>query len=174
VNSIKQAHEFGLNETMKLAALLMFITDVHALGLEVSAGLNLTESFYWDLNDQTRAWTKRVLPKTPNNYPNMDHAGCYSGALHYMKAVAAMGAAEAKKDGVATVNQMKKMPVEDECFGKTTIREDGRHLVPAYLFQVKKPSESKGPWDYFNLVATTPADEAFRPLAEGHCAFVKA
>ncbi len=174
VNSIKQAHEFGLTATMKIAALLMFITDVHALGLDVAEGLNLTESFYWDLNDQTRAWTKRVLPKTPNNYPNMDHAGCYSGTLHYLKAVADMGAAEAKKDGVATINRMKKMPVEDECFGKTTIREDGRHLVPAYLFQVKKPSESKGPWDYYNLVATTPPDEAFRPLAEGHCSFIKA
>ncbi|HVZ06500.1 ABC transporter substrate-binding protein [Rhodopila sp.] len=174
VNSIKQAHEFGLDQSMKLAALLMFITDVHALGLDIARGLMLTESFYWNMNDKTRAWTKRVLPKTPNNYPNMIHAGCYSGALHYMKTVAEMGAAEAKKDGVATVNHMKKMPVEDDCFGKTTIREDGRHLVPAYLFQVKKPAESKEPWDYYNLVATTPADEAARPLADGHCSFIKA
>jgi len=174
VNSIKQAHEFGVNSSMKLAALLMFITDVHALGLDVAEGLTLTESFYWDLNDQTRAWTKRVLPKTPNNMPNMTHVGCYSGTLHYLKAVADMGAAEAKKDGVATVNRMKAMPVDDECFGKTTIREDGRHLVPAYLFQVKKPSESKAKWDYYNLVATTPANEAARPLADGHCPFIKA
>jgi branched-chain amino acid transport system substrate-binding protein len=173
VNSIKQAAEFGLNKTMKIAALLMFINDVHALGLDTAQGLNLTESFYWDLNDRTRAFTKRVLPKTPNNYPNMDHAGCYSATLHYLKAVADMGAAEAKKDGVATINRMKAMPVEDDCFGKSKIREDGRNLVASYLFQVKKPSESKGPWDYYNLVASTPGDEAFRPLAEGHCSFIK-
>ena len=174
VNSIKQAREFGVNKSMKLAALLMFVTDVHALGLDVAQGLNLTESFYWDLNDGTRAFTNRVKPKTPNNWPNMIHAGCWSSTLHYLKTVHDMGAAEAKKDGVATVERMKKMPVDDECFGKTTIREDGRHLVPAYLFEVKKPSESKGPWDYFKLVATTPADEAALPLAQGHCSFIKA
>ena len=158
VNSIKQAHEFGLPQSMKLAAMLMFITDVHALGQPVAQGLSLTESFYWDLNDRTRAFTNRVKAKTPNNYPNMIHAGCYSGALHYLKTVAAMGAAEAKKDGAATVAHMKKMPVEDDCFGKTTIREDGRHLTPAYLFEVKTPSESKAPWDYYKLIATTPPD----------------
>ena len=174
VNSIKQANEFGVNKSMKLAALLMFITDVHALGLDVAKGLNLTESFYWDLNDRTRAFTNRVKPKTPNNWPNMIHAGCYSATLHYLKTAHDMGAAEAKKDGIATVNRMKKMPVEDDCFGKTTIREDGRNLVPAYLFEVKQPSESKGPWDYFKLVGTTPPNEAARPLAEGHCAFIKA
>jgi branched-chain amino acid transport system substrate-binding protein len=173
VNSIKQANEFGVNKSMKLAAMLMFITDVHALGLATAKGLNLTESFYWDMNDGTRAFTNRVKPKTPNNWPNMIHAGCYSATLHYLKTAHDMGAAEAKKDGVATVNRMKKMPVEDECFGKTTIREDGRNLVPAYLFEVKQPSESKGPWDYFKLVVTTPPDEAARPLADGHCAFVK-
>ena len=151
VNSIKQAHEFGLNSSMKLAALLMFINDVHALGLETAGGLNLTESFYWDLNEGTRAFTKRVLPKTPNNYPNMIHAGCYSATLHYLKTVADMGAAEAKKDGVATVNRMKAMPVEDDCFGKSKIREDGRNMVPSYLFEVKTPKESKGPWDYYKL-----------------------
>jgi branched-chain amino acid transport system substrate-binding protein len=174
VNSIKQIHEFGINQSMKVAALLMFITDVHALGLDTAAGLNLTESFYWDLNDQTRAFTNRVKPKTPNNWPNMVHAGCYSATLHYLKAVHDMGAAEAKKDGVATVNRMKAMPVEDDCFGKTRIREDGRNLTPSFLFEVKKPSESKGPWDYFKLVATTPGDEAYRPLADGHCSFIKA
>ena len=174
VNSIKQANEFGLNKSMKMAALLMFITDVHALGLDVAHGLNLTESFYWDLNDRTRAFTKRVLPKTPRNYPNMAHAGCYSATLHYLKTVAEMGAAEAKKDGVATVNRMKAMPVDDDCFGKSKIREDGRNLVTSYLFEVKQPSESKAPWDYYKLVATTPGDEAFRPLADGHCAFIKA
>jgi branched-chain amino acid transport system substrate-binding protein len=174
VNSIKQANEFGVNKSMKIAALLMFINDVHALGLDTAKGLSLTESFYWDLNDRTRAFTKRVLPKTPNNYPNMDHAGCYSGALHYLKVAHDMGVAEAKKDGAATVARMKKMPVEDDCFGKTTIREDGRNLTPSYLFEVKQPSESKGPWDYYKLIATTPGDQAYRPLADGHCPFVKA
>ena len=174
VNAIKQAHEFGLTQSMKLAALLMFVTDVHALGLDVANGLSLTESFYWDLNDRTRAFTSRVRPKTPANTPNMIHAGCYAGTLHYLKTVAAMGAAEAKKDGVATVAHMKKMPVEDDCFGKTKIREDGRNLVPSFLFEVKQPSESKGPWDYYKLIATTPPDQAFRPLADGHCALVKA
>ena len=172
VNSIKQANEFGVNKSMKIAALLMFITDVHALGLETAKGLNLTESFYWNLNDGTRAFTNRVRPKTPNNWPNMVHAGCYSATLHYLKTVHDMGAAEAKKDGVATVQRMKKMPVEDDCFGKTTIREDGRNLTPSFLFQVKAPSESKGPWDYYNLVASTPGNEAYRPLADGHCPFV--
>ena len=133
------------------------------LGLDVSQGLNLTESFYWDLNDRTRAFTNRVKSKTPNNWPNMIHAGCYSATLHYLKTVADMGAAEAKKDGAATVARMKKMPVEDDCFGKTTIREDGRNLTTAYLFEVKKPSESKGPWDYFKLVATTPGDRGVPP-----------
>jgi branched-chain amino acid transport system substrate-binding protein len=172
VNSIKQANEFGLNKSMKLAALLMFITDVHALGLSTAKGLNLTESFYWDLNDGTRAFTNRVKSKTPNNWPNMIHAGCYAATLHYLKTAHDMGVAEAKKDGVATVQRMKKMPAEDDCFGKTTIREDGRNLVPAYLFEVKAPAESKGPWDYFKLVATTPPDQAARPLADGHCPFI--
>jgi branched-chain amino acid transport system substrate-binding protein len=174
VNSIKQINEFGINKTMKVAALLMFITDVHALGLDVAAGLNLTESFYWDLNDRTRAFTNRVKSKTPNNWPNMTHAGCYSATLHYLKAVHDMGAAEAKKDGIATVNRMKAMPVEDDCFGKTKIREDGRNLTQAYLFEVKKPSESKGKWDYFKQIAHTSGEEAYRPLADGHCPLVKA
>ena len=173
VNSIKQAHEFGINKKMKIAALLMFITDVNAVGLDIAQGLVLTESFYWDLNDRTRAFTKRVLPKTPNNYPNMDHAGAYAGALHYMKAVAAMGAAQAKVDGRATVSRMKAIPCDDDAFGKSTIREDGRNLNDAYLFEVKSPSESKAKWDYYKLLATTPGPEAYRPLADGHCDFVK-
>jgi len=172
VNSIKQAHEFGLSQTTKLAALLMFVNDVHALGLETAQGLNLTESFYWDLNDRTRAFTNRVRPKTPSNLPSMGHAGCYSATLHYLRTAVDMGAAAAKKDGAATVARMKKLPVEDDCFGKTTIREDGRNLTPAYLFEVKKPSESKAPWDYYKLVATTPGDQAYRPLSEGHCGFI--
>ncbi len=173
INSIKQCAEFGVTKSMKLAALLMFISDVHALGLDVAQGLNLTESFYWDLNDKTRAFAAKIKAKTPNNYPNMIHAGCYSSTLHYLKSVADMGPAEAKKDGAATVARMKKMDVEDDCFGKTKIREDGRNLTPAHLFEVKKPSESKGPWDYYKLVATTSGDEAYRPLAAGHCPLVK-
>ena len=174
VNSIKQINEFGLNRSMKVAALLMFITDVHALGLDVAAGLNLTESFYWDLNDRTRAFTNRVKDKTPKNWPNMVHAGCYSATLHYLKAVHDMGAAEAKKDGIATVNRMKAMPVDDDCFGATKIREDGRNLTPSYLFEVKKAAESKGPWDYYKQVIAMTGEEAYRPLADGHCSFIKA
>jgi len=173
-NIVKQAAEFGIPKRMKMAALLMMITDVHALGLNIGQGLSLTESFYWDLNDRTRAFTKRVLPKTPNNYPNMAHAGDYAGLLHYLKVVADMGVVEAKKDGVATVNRMKAMPFDDDAFGKGKIREDGRVLVNAYLFEVKKPSESSDPWDCYKLVATTPGAEAFRPLSEGGCLFVKA
>ena len=170
VNSIKQAHEFGLN--MRIAALLMYINDVNALGLDVAQGLSLTESFYWDMNERTRAFTNRVKAKTPNNYPNMNHAGCYSGSMHFLKAVADMGVAEAKKSGGAIVERMKKMPVADDCY-QGSIRADGRTQFPAYLFQVKKPSESKGKWDYYNLVSTTPADQAWRPLDQGHCYFVK-
>lgn len=173
VNSIKQANEFGLNRSMHLAALLMFITDVHALGLATAKGLVLTESFYWDMNNDTRAWTKKIVEKSPNNWPNMIHAGCYSAALHYLKTAHDMGAAEAKKSGVETINRMKKMPVEDVCFGTTTIREDGRHLVPAYLFEVKQPSESKGPWDYYKLRVTTSPEDAALPLSQGKCAFIK-
>ncbi len=174
INSVKQANEFGLNAKMKIATLLMFISDVHALGLDVAKGLVLTESFYWDLNDRTRAFTKRVRPKLGSGYPGMNHAGVYSGSLHYLKTAAVMGAAAAKADGRATVARMKALEVDDDCFGKTRIREDGRHLVDAYLFQVKQPAESRAPWDYYKLLATTPADQAFRPLADGHCAFVKA
>jgi len=174
INSVKQANEFGLNAKMKIATLLMFISDVHALGLDVAKGLVLTESFYWDLNDRTRAFTKRVRPKIASECPGMNHAGVYSGSLHYLKTAAAMGAAAAKADGRATVARMKALEVDDDCFGKTRIREDGRHLVDAYLFQVKQPAESRAPWDYYKLLATTPADQAFRPLADGHCAFVKA
>jgi branched-chain amino acid transport system substrate-binding protein len=173
-NCIKQAAEFGITRNMKIAALLMSITDVHAMGLRLAQSLLLTESFYWDLNDRTRAFTKRVLPKTPNNYPNMQHAGCYAGTLHYLKTVADMGAAEAKMDGVATVNRMKAVSFDDDCFGTGKIREDGRVLVNAYLFEVKKPGESRTEWDLYKLIATTPGEQAFRPLEEGGCYFVKA
>ena len=174
VNSIKQAHEFGLNNSMGIAAMLMFITDVNALGLDVAQGLSLTESFYWDLNDNTRAFLNRVKDKTPNNWPNMIHAACYAGTRHFLKAVKAIGIDDAKKSGKAIVDRMKLIPTEDDCFGKNTIREDGLLLCPAYLFQVKKPSESKGKWDYYNLKVTSPPSEAWKPLKDGGCAFVKA
>ncbi len=174
INSVKQANEFGVNAKMKVATLLMFISDVNALGLDVAKGLVLTESFYWDLNDRTRAFTKRLLTKTKGDHPGMNQAGVYSGSLHYLKTVAAMGAAAAKADGRAAVARMKAIECDDDCFGKTRIREDGRHMVDAYLFEVKTPSESKGAWDYYKLLATTPADQAFRPLADGHCGFLKA
>ncbi len=175
VNTIKQAAEFGIAESgIKLAGLLVFLNDVHALGLQTAQGLVLTESFYWDLNDRTRAFTKRVLPKTGGAHPAMGHAGCYAGALHYLKACAAMGQAEAKKSGAATIARMKSMPTDDDAFGAGSIREDGRKIHPVYLFEVKKPGESKAPWDYYKLLATTPADEAFRPLGEGGCSLVHA
>ncbi len=171
VNSIKQAKEFGLKQ--RLAAMLMFITDVHALGLDVAQGLTLTESFYWDLNDRTRAFTDRVRPRTPNNWPNMIHAGCYAGTLHYLKAVQQIGAAAAKASGSAVVAAMKAMPTDDDAFGKGRIREDGRGMFPSYLFQVKTPAESKGPWDFYKQLSSFAPEDAWRPLAEGHCAFIK-
>ena len=171
-NAIKQAVEFGLTSQMKIAALLMFISDVNGLGLQTAQGLVLTESFYWDLNERTRAFTARVKPKTPDNWPGMDHAGCYAATLHYLKAVADLGAAAAKADGRAAVDRMKAMPTDDDAFGHGAIRSDGRGMHPSYLFQVKTPEESKAKWDYYKLVATTPADEAFRPLSEGGCKMV--
>jgi branched-chain amino acid transport system substrate-binding protein len=173
VNAVKQAHEFGLDRTMRIATLLMVITDVHAIGLDVAHGLTLTESVYWDLNDRTRAFTKRVLPLLANAYPNMNNAGNYSATLHYLKTVAAMGPAAARADGRAVIARMKATPVDDDAFGVSRIREDGRNLVTAYLFEVKSPAESRGGWDYYRLLATTPGADAFRPLAEGHCPFVK-
>lgn len=173
MNCIKRANEFGLPQSgMKIAPLLIFISGVKALGLQQAQGLQLTETFYWDLNDRTRAFTKRVLPKTPNNWPNQAHASAYAVTLHYLKAVADMGAAEAKKSGAAAVARMKKMPSDDDAFGKGYVREDGRGVFPAYLFEVKKPAESTGRWDLYKLMATTPAAEAVRPLNDGHCPLV--
>ncbi len=172
INTIKQATEFGLVPQMKLAALLMYVQDVDGLGLQTAQGLVLTESFYWDLNDRTRAFSERMKAVFPSQRPNMNHAGCYAATLHYLKAVAAMGLPAAKADGKAVVAKMKAMPTDDDAFGHGSIREDGRGLFPAYLFQVKTPAESKGPWDYYKLLATTPASEAWRPLAEGGCPLV--
>ncbi len=170
INQIKQAKEFGLgNRGIKLAGLLVFISDVHALGLETAQGLVVTNSFYWDANDRTRAFSERLKPKAPSVRPTMVQAGVYSSTLHYLKAAMAMGAADAKKDGAATVAKMKSMPTEDDCFGAGSIRADGRCIHPSFLYQVKTPAESKYPWDYYKLLATTPADQAFRPLADGKC-----
>ncbi len=170
INSIKQASEFGITKGgQSLAGMLMFITDVHALGLNTAQGLIFTETFYWDLNDQTRAWTKRFAAANGGKYPSMVQAGVYASVLHYLKAVEA-----SKTDtGTAVVEQMKKMPTDDPLFGKGSIRADGRKLHPAYLVEVKKPSESKGPYDYYKIRATIPADQAFRPMADGGCPLVK-
>lgn len=169
INAIKQAAEFGIVKGgQSLAGLLVFAPDVGALGLPTAQGLMLTETWYWDLNDANRAWTKRWDKErnSPGKVPNMNMAGVYGGTLHYLKAVAALKSAA---DGKAVVAEMKKMPTDDPLFGKGTIRADGRKLHPAYLFEVKKPSESKYPGDFYKLRATIPADEAFRPLKDGNC-----
>lgn len=139
------------------------------LGLEVAQGLTLSGTYHWDLNERTRAFDRRVRSKTPNNRPDMLHTGCYSGTPHYLKAAADMGVAAAKVDGAATIARMKAVPTSDDCFGEGRVRPDGRKLHPGYLFEVKKPSESKGPWDYYRLLASTPAEEVFRPMGEGNC-----
>jgi branched-chain amino acid transport system substrate-binding protein len=171
VNSIKQAKEFGITQT--LAGLLVFISDIHGIGLDTAQGLVISSTFYWDLDDRKRAFADRLWAKVPNVRPGMGHAGNYSSALHYLKTVTDMGAAAAKADGAATVARMKAMPTDDDAFGKGTIREDGRKIHPCYLFQVKTPAESKKPWDYYKLLATVPAEEAFRPLKDGGCPLIK-
>jgi len=173
INIIKQAHEFGLTPKMNLAAMVAYTTDMRSIGIEMAAGTRLSETYYWDLNERTRSFQKRIAPKV-TLWPNMAQAGDYSCTLHYLKTVADMGAAAAKANGAATVARMKAMPTDDDCFGPGKIREDGRKLTPAYLFEVKQPSESKGEWDLYKLIGTTPADEAFRPLSEGACPMVKA
>ena len=170
INSIKQAKEFGL--TMQIAGLLLFLSDVHSIGLEIAQGIAVTDSFYWDMNDRTRAFSERLKTKAPAVRPTMVHAGVYSSTLHYLKVAAEMGAA-VKADGAATVARLKAMPTDDDCFGPGSIRLDGRKLHPAYLWTIKTPSESKGPWDYYKPVASTPADQAFRPLGDGGCPLVK-
>ena len=172
-NSIKQAAEFGIVKGgQKLAGLLMFVSDVHSLGLNIAQGLNFTETFYWDLNDGTREFSKRFADKMKNNAkPTMVQAGVYSGLLHYFKALEAMGGNP--HDGAKVVTKMKDLKTDDKLFGPGEIQITGRKITPAYLFEVKSPAESKGPWDYYKLVGTTPADKAFRPLAESTCPLVK-
>jgi len=172
-NAIKQAAEFGIVAGgQKLAALLLFINDVHSLGLRTAQGLTFTESFYWDMNDNTRQWSKRFQKLSPKGtMPSMTVAGLYSGVLHYLKTLETMGGNP--HDGAKVVAKMKELPTDDPLFGKGTIRIDGRKLLPAYLFEVKKPEESKYPWDYYKLIATIPAEEAARPLSESECPLVK-
>jgi branched-chain amino acid transport system substrate-binding protein len=172
-NSIKQAAEFGIVKGgQKLAALLLFITDVKAIGLETAQGLSFTETFYWDRNDESRAFAKRFSARMKNGAePTMVHAGVYSGVIHYLKALEALGANP--HDGVKVVEKMKSIPTDDPLFGKGEIQPNGRKIHPAYLFEVKKPSESKGPWDFYKLVSTIPGDQAFTPLAESKCALLK-
>jgi branched-chain amino acid transport system substrate-binding protein len=171
---VSQAHAQGICDETRVACLLMQLPDVHKLGLAVAAGLMLTESFYWDLNDRTRAFTERLMAaESPPTYPDMIQAGCYAGTLHFLKAAAALGVARARTDGAAVVAKMKSMPTDDDAFGPATIRRDGRVMVPAMLFQVKSEDESSGPWDYYRQVSATPPEDAFGPLAASVCSLAK-
>lgn len=169
VNAIKQAAEFGIVQGgQSLAALLIFSSDVKALGLQAAQGLVLTEAFYWDQTDATREFSKRFAAKFNGKMPTMAQAGVYSSVLHYLKAVSALGS----KDSDKVMAKMKETPIDDALFGKGSIRADGRAIHPMYLYKVKKPSESKHEWDIYKLIATIPADEAFRPLVAGACPLV--
>ena len=170
-NAIKQASEFGIVAGgQNLAGLLVFITDVHALGLKTAQGLIFTETFYWDKDEQTRAFAKRFAPQFKGVHPTMIHAGVYSAVTHYLKAAEAL---KDVSDGSKVVAKMKELPTDDPLFGKGTVRADGRKIHPAYLVEVKKPEESKAPWDYHKVRATIPAEQAFRPIDKGECPLVK-
>ena len=170
-NSLKQSAEFHLSDKQKLAGLIFGITNIPALGLETSKGILLLNPFYWDMNDKTRTWAKRYQERhDKKQMPNDMHAGVYASVLHYLKAVDKLGSAD---DGRVVVAEMKAIPADDPLFGKGEIRRDGRKIHPMYLFEVKSPSESKAPWDYLKLLATIPAEQAFRPLADGNCPLVK-
>lgn len=175
VTCVKQAREFGLmGGKTTLVGLTGYINSVQALGLKTAAGLTEAETFYWDLNDRTRAFTARMKPHLPDGtLICQNHAGSYGTVVHYLKAVKAMGPAKAKASGRATMAVMKSMPTDDDAFGKGEIRKDGRVIHPCYLFGVKTPEESKYPGDYYKILATTPADKAFRPIADGNCAMAK-
>jgi len=170
INSIKQGAEFGIVKSgQNFAGLLVFISDVHALGLATAQGLVLTESWYWDMNDANRAFAKKFAAANKDKYPTMVQAGVYGAVTHYLKAVEAL---KNDEDGKAVVAKMKEMPTDDKLFGKGTVRADGRKIHDMYLFEVKKPEESKYPWDYYKVRATIPATEAFRPLKDGGCPLV--
>jgi branched-chain amino acid transport system substrate-binding protein len=169
-NTIKQAAEFGIvRGGQNLAGLLVFLTDIHGLGLQTAQGLIFTESFYWDMNERTRAFAKRFSERNRGIHPTMIHAGAYAATLHYLKAIDALKSDE----GTKVIAKMKEMPTDDPLFGKGTIRQDGRKIHPMYLVEVKKPSESKYPWDYYKIRATIPAEQAFRPIDQGDCPLVK-
>jgi branched-chain amino acid transport system substrate-binding protein len=171
VNSIKAAGEFGIVQGgQKLAGLLVFISDVHSLGLKTAHGLELTSPFYWDRDEQTRAWSKRYAQKMGGREPSMVQAGVYSAVLHYLKAVQKL---KSDGDGKAVVAMMKTIPTDDPLFGKGEVRADGRKIHPMYLYEVKSPADSKKPWDYYKLIHEIPAAEAFRPLSESNCPLVK-
>jgi branched-chain amino acid transport system substrate-binding protein len=172
-NAIKQASEFGIvSGGQKLAALLLFINDVHSLGLKTAQGLSFTESFYWDMNDKTREWSKRLQKLSPKGtMPSMEAAGVYAAVLHYLKSLEALGGNP--HDGAKVVAKMKEIPTDDPLFGKGPLRIDGRRIIPAFLFEVKKPEESKYPWDYYKLVATIPPEDAAKPLEASDCPLVK-
>ena len=169
-NAIEQGTKLGVVQGgQNLAGLLVFVTDVHALGLNKAQGLILSEAFYWDLDEQTRAWSTRFARRHWGAMPTMSQAGVYSSLLHYLKAVDALKS----DDGTRVIAKMKELPTNDPLFGKGTVRQDGRKIHPMYLFEVKRPSESKGPWDLYKLRATIPAAEAFRPIDQGNCPLVK-
>ena len=168
INAIKQAAEFGIvAKGQQLAGLLVFITDIKALGLATAQGLILSEAFYWDRDDQTRAWSKKFAARRDGRMPTMSQAGVYSAVLHFLKAVAELKSA---KDGKAVVARMKAIPTDDPLFGKGTIDPNGRKRHPMYVYQVKSPAESKGEWDFYKLVRAVPADQAFRAPADSGCA----
>ncbi|WP_246668115.1 MULTISPECIES: ABC transporter substrate-binding protein [Bradyrhizobium] len=164
INAVKQAGEFGITRQQKLAGLIVFIADIHSLGLQTAKGLMLSSAFYWDLNDGTRAWSKRFIERT-QKVPTMIHAGTYGAVMHYLKAVEAAGTL----DGAAVAARMREMPVNDFMTKDGRIREDGRLVRDMYLFRVKSPAESKYRFDYYELLATIPGEEAFRPMEEGGC-----
>jgi branched-chain amino acid transport system substrate-binding protein len=169
INSVKQASEFGITQGgQSLAGLLVFINDINSLGLQATQGMLLSAAFYWDMNDETRAWAKRFEERM-HRKPNMSQAGNYSSTMHYLQAVQAAGTDETS----AVMAKMREMPINDFFAKNGRIREDGRMVHDMYLFQVKKPAESKGPWDYYKLIATIPGDQAFQPLAQSRCPLVK-
>lgn len=174
INSLKQSVEFGVNKgNARIVALLAFIQDIHSAGLPVARGVALSSTFYWDQNDRTRAFTRRLLQRPNGVYAAMGQAGTYSATLHYLKTVAQMGVAQAKLSGADTVARMKQIPTDDDAFGPGYIRQDGRKIHPAYLYQVKSPAESASDWDIWKLVDTIPAEQAFRPMSEGGCPMIK-
>jgi branched-chain amino acid transport system substrate-binding protein len=175
INCVKQSREFGVDPNIRLAAMVGSITAVTGVGLETMQDVYLSECFYWDQNDRTRAFMARVKPRLPAGvYPNEVHAGAYAAVAHYLKTVKAMGVGSAKASGRATVAAMKGIPTDDDCFGKGSVRADGRTIHPCYLFRVKRPADSHYPGDFFTTVATVPADDAFRPMDQGGCPMIHA